>query len=80
MTSITPHPCPSHTPPSHALVVQVRAATNAALRAAMQVETEPSAVSAYLRFLATHTRGDSVQDQSGLVSDLAQVGGGNRVC
>lgn len=46
---------------------------NHAIRAAIQVETEPSTVSAYLRFLATHTKDDSVQEQSGLVSDLAQV-------
>ena len=44
------------------------------LRAAIQVETEPSIVSAYLRFLAVHTNDDTVQEQTGLVSDLAQVG------
>lgn len=46
---------------------------NHAIRSAIQVETEPSIVSAYLRFLAVHTNEDSVQEQTGLVSDLAQV-------
>ncbi|MCL4131593.1 UNVERIFIED_CONTAM: hypothetical protein GTU68_040453, partial [Idotea baltica] len=44
-----------------------------ALRAACQIETKPSTVSAYIRFLAAHTSEDSLQDKSALVQDMAQL-------
>ena len=55
------------------VITQVRGMANQSIRQAIIVETEPRIVSAYLRFLARHTSDDTVQEQTGLVSDLAQV-------
>ncbi len=44
----------------------VRPAVVAALRAAMLVETQPHAVAAYLRFLATCALDEPLQDQADL--------------
>ncbi|KAL7647180.1 UNVERIFIED_CONTAM: hypothetical protein RMT77_002438 [Armadillidium vulgare] len=51
----------------------IRGGACQALRAACQIETKPSAVSAYIRFLAFHTCEDSLQDMSALVQDMAQL-------
>ncbi|KAG7167447.1 Integrator complex subunit 1-like [Homarus americanus] len=71
----------SHTP--HAWLLQhlpnlpgfdlVQGVASQALRAACQIETDPHAVSAYIRFLAVHTRDDPLQDQAELVQDMAQL-------
>ena len=52
---------------------QVRTIINQAIRESIQVETEPSLVSAYLRYLAVRTRQDDLDELNGLVFDLAQV-------
>lgn len=51
----------------------VQGVASQALRAACQIETDPQAVSAYIRFLAVHTRDDPLQDQAELVQDMAQL-------
>ncbi|KAK3862242.1 hypothetical protein Pcinc_031873 [Petrolisthes cinctipes] len=51
----------------------VQGVASQALRAACQIETDPHAVSAYIRFLAVHTRDDPLQDQAELVQDMAQL-------
>ncbi|XP_063606575.1 integrator complex subunit 1-like isoform X2 [Penaeus indicus] len=51
----------------------VQSVASQALRAACQIETDPHAVSAYIRFLAVHTRDDPLQDQAELVQDMAQL-------
>ncbi|KAK8386997.1 hypothetical protein O3P69_017976 [Scylla paramamosain] len=51
----------------------VQGVASQALRAACQIETDPHAVSAYIRFLATHTKNDPLQDQAELVQDMAQL-------
>lgn len=52
---------------------QVQIVASQALRAACQIETDPQSVSAYIRFLAVHTRDDPLQDQAELVQDMAQL-------
>ncbi|CAL4082032.1 unnamed protein product, partial [Meganyctiphanes norvegica] len=52
---------------------QVQVVASQALRAACQIETDPQSVSAYIRFLAVHTRDDPLQDQAELVQDMAQL-------
>ncbi|MPC37822.1 Integrator complex subunit 1 [Portunus trituberculatus] len=71
----------AHTP--HAWLLQhlpnlpgfdlVQGVASQALRAACQIETDPHAVSAYIRFLAVHTKNDPLQDQAELVQDMAQL-------
>ena len=51
----------------------VQGVASQALRAACQIETDPHAVSAYIRFLAVHTQNDPLQDQAELVQDMAQL-------
>lgn len=51
----------------------VQGVASQALRAACQIETDPHAVSAYIRFLAVHTKNDPLQDQAELVQDMAQL-------
>ncbi|XP_076057704.1 integrator complex subunit 1 [Oratosquilla oratoria] len=51
----------------------VQSVANQALRAACQIETDPLAVSAYIRFLAMHTRDEPLNDQCELVQDMAQL-------
>lgn len=51
----------------------VRPAVVAALRSAFLVETQPQAVSAYLRFLSGCALDEPLQDQADLTLDLAQL-------
>jgi integrator complex subunit 1 len=62
-----------HQLPAIAHFQAARPAVVAALRTALQMETQPRAVASYIKFLATHALEDPLQDLADLTFDLAQL-------
>ena len=62
-----------HHLPAIAHFQAARPAVVAALRTALQMETQPRAVASYIKFLATHALEDPLQDLADLTFDLAQL-------